>query len=280
MAGAVPLHIRPHPGVYERAVRVCCMLCAYFIPKHVCARVCMRARACAVCGQGCISPHTTDPGPYSCACVCGCRSWAVVEWGCKFLRECGLRGALFVGGKRPVCSRSLLGFRGTNLGGHEELPAQTKPTPPPFPPNKTKQVVVSHSQDFLNGVCTNILHLTTKKTLAVYGGNYVCGVKSQNAYFRLLAVDFALLPMLELSIFFAMSRDDSFFGPNPLFRFAAPISQCSDAGRRLIERADYVCIENSPRQSPFSSSISPRVVRILRFSCEGSSFPAFDCSLT
>lgn len=29
-------------------------------------------------------------------------------------------------------------------------------------------VMVSHSQDFLNGVCTNIVHLT-KKTLFVYG---------------------------------------------------------------------------------------------------------------
>jgi len=29
-------------------------------------------------------------------------------------------------------------------------------------------VMVSHSQDFLNGVCTNIVHLTKKK-LFVYG---------------------------------------------------------------------------------------------------------------
>jgi len=33
-------------------------------------------------------------------------------------------------------------------------------------------IVVSHSQDFLNGVCTNIMHLTPKKTLQYYGGNY------------------------------------------------------------------------------------------------------------
>lgn len=32
-------------------------------------------------------------------------------------------------------------------------------------------VIISHSQDFLNGVCTNIIHLT-KKTLNYYGGNY------------------------------------------------------------------------------------------------------------
>lgn len=33
-------------------------------------------------------------------------------------------------------------------------------------------VIVSHSQDFLNGVCSNIIHLTPKKTLVNYGGNY------------------------------------------------------------------------------------------------------------
>lgn len=33
-------------------------------------------------------------------------------------------------------------------------------------------VVISHSQDFLNGVCTNIMHLNHKKQLLVYGGNY------------------------------------------------------------------------------------------------------------
>jgi ATP-binding cassette subfamily F protein 2 len=33
-------------------------------------------------------------------------------------------------------------------------------------------VVVSHSQDFLNGVCTNIMHVTEQRTLKVYGGNY------------------------------------------------------------------------------------------------------------
>ncbi len=32
-------------------------------------------------------------------------------------------------------------------------------------------VLISHSQDFLNGVCTNIIHLT-KKQLQYYSGNY------------------------------------------------------------------------------------------------------------
>jgi len=32
-------------------------------------------------------------------------------------------------------------------------------------------VLISHSQDFLNGVCTNIIHLNSRK-LTVYGGNY------------------------------------------------------------------------------------------------------------
>lgn len=33
-------------------------------------------------------------------------------------------------------------------------------------------VVVSHSEDFLNGVCTNIIDITPKKSLKVYSGNY------------------------------------------------------------------------------------------------------------
>jgi len=33
-------------------------------------------------------------------------------------------------------------------------------------------VVVSHSQDFMNGVCTNIIHITPNKTLVGYKGNY------------------------------------------------------------------------------------------------------------
>lgn len=32
-------------------------------------------------------------------------------------------------------------------------------------------VLISHSQDFLNGVCTNIIHID-KKRLKYYGGNY------------------------------------------------------------------------------------------------------------
>ncbi|KXN73564.1 P-loop containing nucleoside triphosphate hydrolase protein [Conidiobolus coronatus NRRL 28638] len=40
-------------------------------------------------------------------------------------------------------------------------------------------VVVSHSQDFLNGVCTNIMNLTHLKTLVYYGGNYDSFVKTK-----------------------------------------------------------------------------------------------------
>jgi ATP-binding cassette subfamily F protein 2 len=40
-------------------------------------------------------------------------------------------------------------------------------------------VVISHSQDFLNGVCTNIMHLTPRKTLKVYTGNYDQFVKTK-----------------------------------------------------------------------------------------------------
>jgi ATP-binding cassette subfamily F protein 2 len=40
-------------------------------------------------------------------------------------------------------------------------------------------VLVSHSQDFLNGVCTNIMHLTPQKTLEYYGGNYDAFVKTK-----------------------------------------------------------------------------------------------------
>eukprot|EP00008_Paramoeba_atlantica_P009837 CAMPEP_0201477024 /NCGR_PEP_ID=MMETSP0151_2-20130828/2127_1 /ASSEMBLY_ACC=CAM_ASM_000257 /TAXON_ID=200890 /ORGANISM="Paramoeba atlantica, Strain 621/1 / CCAP 1560/9" /LENGTH=600 /DNA_ID=CAMNT_0047857623 /DNA_START=132 /DNA_END=1934 /DNA_ORIENTATION=+ len=40
-------------------------------------------------------------------------------------------------------------------------------------------LIVSHSQDFLNGVCTNIMHLTPKKTLQYYGGNYDAFVRTK-----------------------------------------------------------------------------------------------------
>ena len=33
-------------------------------------------------------------------------------------------------------------------------------------------IVVSHSQDFLNGVCTNIMELNQSHQLQYYGGNY------------------------------------------------------------------------------------------------------------
>ncbi|CAF1415374.1 unnamed protein product, partial [Didymodactylos carnosus] len=39
-------------------------------------------------------------------------------------------------------------------------------------------VMVSHSQDFLNGVCTNIVHLH-KKQLFIYGGNYDAYVQTR-----------------------------------------------------------------------------------------------------
>ncbi len=43
-------------------------------------------------------------------------------------------------------------------------------------------IVVSHSQDFLNGVCTNVIHITPKRKLQVYGGNYdtFVQVKTEN----------------------------------------------------------------------------------------------------
>ncbi|OMH85429.1 putative ABC transporter ATP-binding protein [Zancudomyces culisetae] len=43
-------------------------------------------------------------------------------------------------------------------------------------------VVVSHSQDFLNSVCTNIIHLDHKQQLVYYGGNYdtFVRIKSEN----------------------------------------------------------------------------------------------------
>jgi ATP-binding cassette subfamily F protein 2 len=40
-------------------------------------------------------------------------------------------------------------------------------------------VCISHSQDFLDGVCTEILHLTIKGTLEIYGGNYSTFVKTR-----------------------------------------------------------------------------------------------------
>ncbi|CDS05538.1 Putative ATP-binding cassette, subfamily F,FT member 2 [Lichtheimia ramosa] len=40
-------------------------------------------------------------------------------------------------------------------------------------------VVNSHSQDFLNGVCTNIMHLNHKRKLVYYGGNYDMFIKTK-----------------------------------------------------------------------------------------------------
>ncbi|OZJ04920.1 hypothetical protein BZG36_02635 [Bifiguratus adelaidae] len=40
-------------------------------------------------------------------------------------------------------------------------------------------IVISHSQDFLNGVCTNMMHLNHKKKLTYYGGNYDTFVKTK-----------------------------------------------------------------------------------------------------
>ncbi|KAH6571803.1 hypothetical protein BASA50_005567 [Batrachochytrium salamandrivorans] len=41
-------------------------------------------------------------------------------------------------------------------------------------------LVISHSQDFLNNVCTNIIELTPKKTLSYYSGNYDTYIKTRN----------------------------------------------------------------------------------------------------
>merc|ERR1719234_679076 len=40
-------------------------------------------------------------------------------------------------------------------------------------------LLISHSQDFLNGVCTNIMQLTARGTLVVWGGNYDAYVKTR-----------------------------------------------------------------------------------------------------
>ncbi|KAL2919580.1 ABC transporter ATP-binding protein arb1 [Polyrhizophydium stewartii] len=40
-------------------------------------------------------------------------------------------------------------------------------------------LVISHSQDFLNNVCTNIIELTPKRTLAYYTGNYDVYVRTK-----------------------------------------------------------------------------------------------------
>ncbi|CAG8642491.1 7736_t:CDS:2, partial [Paraglomus occultum] len=40
-------------------------------------------------------------------------------------------------------------------------------------------VIVSHSQDFLNGVCTNIIHLNQQRKLIYYGGNYDTYVRTR-----------------------------------------------------------------------------------------------------
>merc|ERR1712048_745408 len=37
----------------------------------------------------------------------------------------------------------------------------------------------SHSEDFMNGVCTHIMQLTQKGTLVTWGGNYAAYVKTR-----------------------------------------------------------------------------------------------------
>ena len=52
-------------------------------------------------------------------------------------------------------------------------------------------VITSHSQDFMDSVCTNIMDLTPKKKLVYYTGNYRCVVVQffhpQRADSRLIA---------------------------------------------------------------------------------------------
>lgn len=43
-------------------------------------------------------------------------------------------------------------------------------------------ILISHSQDFLNGVCTNIMQLTQKGTLVNWGGNYDMYVKTREEH--------------------------------------------------------------------------------------------------
>ena len=40
-------------------------------------------------------------------------------------------------------------------------------------------VITSHSQDFMDSVCTNIMDLTPKKKLVYYGGNYSTYVRTK-----------------------------------------------------------------------------------------------------
>ena len=40
-------------------------------------------------------------------------------------------------------------------------------------------VITSHSKDFMDSVCTNIMDLTTKKKLVYYGGNYSTYVRTK-----------------------------------------------------------------------------------------------------
>jgi len=40
-------------------------------------------------------------------------------------------------------------------------------------------ILISHSQDFMNGVCTNIIHITHQKELKYYSGNYDTFVKTK-----------------------------------------------------------------------------------------------------
>lgn len=43
-------------------------------------------------------------------------------------------------------------------------------------------LLTSHSEDFLNGVCTNIMQLTLQGTLVTWGGNYATYVKTREEH--------------------------------------------------------------------------------------------------
>jgi ATP-binding cassette, subfamily F, member 2 len=52
---------------------------------------------------------------------------------------------------------------------------------------KRMLVIISHSQDFMNGVCTNIIHLE-KQQLKTYTGNYDSFVKARYHFFVIFSI--------------------------------------------------------------------------------------------
>jgi ATP-binding cassette, subfamily F, member 2 len=82
-------------------------------------------------------------------------------------------------------------------------------------------VITSHSQDFMDSVCTNIMDLTFKKKLIYYGGNYTTYVrtKAENEVNQMKAYNKQQEEIAHIKKFVSLSFSSfSFRSPNLLYQ--------------------------------------------------------------